>query len=125
MTGVLWLAGFLAIAGSPPFGPFLSEFTILKGAIDAGRPWWPRLTWRPWRRLRGHGRRLFSAWSTARPRRPRWRRLNGRLSRGAARAALVDRAAAGAGPGGADLGIYVPPDLTDLLHRAAAVLGAK
>jgi hydrogenase-4 component F len=38
MTGVLWLAGFLAIVGSPPFGPFLSELTILKGVLDAGRP---------------------------------------------------------------------------------------
>jgi hydrogenase-4 component F len=37
-NGVLWLAGFLAIVGSPPFGPFLSELTILKGALDAGRP---------------------------------------------------------------------------------------
>jgi hydrogenase-4 component F len=38
ITGVLWLVGFLAIVGSPPFGPFLSELTILKGMIDAGRP---------------------------------------------------------------------------------------
>ncbi len=38
VTGVLWLAGFLAIVGSPPFGPFLSELTILKGMLDAGRP---------------------------------------------------------------------------------------
>ena len=38
ITGVLWLAGFLAIVGSPPFGPFLSELTILKGVLDAGRP---------------------------------------------------------------------------------------
>lgn len=37
ITGALWLVGFLAIAGSPPFGPFLSELTILKGIIDAGR----------------------------------------------------------------------------------------
>jgi hydrogenase-4 component F len=34
VSGVLWLAGFLAIAGSPPFGTFLSEFTILKAALD-------------------------------------------------------------------------------------------
>ncbi len=34
VTGVLWLAGFLAITGSPPFGTFLSEFTILKAAVD-------------------------------------------------------------------------------------------
>jgi len=33
-TGILWLAGFLAITGSPPFGTFLSEFTILKAALD-------------------------------------------------------------------------------------------
>lgn len=33
-TGVLWLAGFLAITGSPPFGTFLSEFTILKAALE-------------------------------------------------------------------------------------------
>jgi hydrogenase-4 component F len=33
----LWVAGFLAITGSPPFGPFLSEFTILKAALDQGR----------------------------------------------------------------------------------------
>jgi hydrogenase-4 component F len=38
VTGVLWLVGFLAIVGSPPFGPFLSELTILKGVLDAGRP---------------------------------------------------------------------------------------
>jgi len=36
-SGMLWLAGFLAITGSPPFGPFLSEFIILKAALDQGR----------------------------------------------------------------------------------------
>jgi len=39
VTGVLWLAGFLAITGTPPFGPFLSKFTILKAALDGGHPW--------------------------------------------------------------------------------------
>jgi hydrogenase-4 component F len=34
VTGALWIAGFLAITGSPPFGVFLSEFTILKGALE-------------------------------------------------------------------------------------------
>ncbi len=37
VSGVLWVAGFLAITGSPPFGPFLSELTILRGALDQGR----------------------------------------------------------------------------------------
>jgi hydrogenase-4 component F len=36
-SGILWIAGFFAITGSPPFGPFLSEFTILKAALDQGR----------------------------------------------------------------------------------------
>jgi hydrogenase-4 component F len=39
VTGVLWVAGFLAITGTPPFGLFLSKFTILKAAIDGGRTW--------------------------------------------------------------------------------------
>lgn len=33
VTGVLWVAGFLAITGSPPFGMFISEFTILRAAV--------------------------------------------------------------------------------------------
>jgi len=37
LSGWLFLAGFLAITGSPPFGPFISEFAILNGAFDARR----------------------------------------------------------------------------------------
>lgn len=37
VSGMLWVAGLFAITGSPPFGPFLSEFTILKAALDQGR----------------------------------------------------------------------------------------
>src|SRR5215470_13750142 len=37
MSGVLWVTGFLAITGSPPFAPFLSEVTILKAALDQSR----------------------------------------------------------------------------------------
>lgn len=37
VSGTLFLFGFLAITGSPPFGPFISEFTILNGAFGAGR----------------------------------------------------------------------------------------
>jgi hydrogenase-4 component F len=36
VSGGLWLLGFFAIVGAPPFGPFLSELTILKGALDQG-----------------------------------------------------------------------------------------
>jgi len=37
LTGILWVVGFLAITGSPPFGSFLSEFTILHAAFNQGR----------------------------------------------------------------------------------------
>ena len=36
VSAALWMAGFLAITGSPPFGTFLSEFTILKFAAEQG-----------------------------------------------------------------------------------------
>lgn len=34
VSAALWFSGFLAITGFPPFGTFLSEFTILKSALD-------------------------------------------------------------------------------------------
>jgi hydrogenase-4 component F len=37
VSGVLWILGLLAIVGSPPFGPFVSEFLIAKAALDSGR----------------------------------------------------------------------------------------
>jgi hydrogenase-4 component F len=37
-SAALWIAGLLAIAGMPPFALFLSEFTILRAALDS-RPW--------------------------------------------------------------------------------------
>jgi hydrogenase-4 component F len=39
LSGILWIGGFLSITGSPPFGTFLSEFTILKAALDADHPY--------------------------------------------------------------------------------------
>ncbi|RMF43765.1 MAG: hydrogenase [Planctomycetota bacterium] len=38
ISGVVLLAGFFAITGSPLFGPFVSEFQILNGAFEAGKP---------------------------------------------------------------------------------------
>ncbi len=38
-TGILWVAGFFAITGTPPFGTFLSEWTILKTMLDQHRFW--------------------------------------------------------------------------------------
>ena len=39
ISGPLFLAGFLAVTGTPPFSPFWSEFMILNGAIGTGRFW--------------------------------------------------------------------------------------
>jgi hydrogenase-4 component F len=36
LSAGLFLAGFFAVTGSPPFGPFLSEFTILSAAFATG-----------------------------------------------------------------------------------------
>jgi hydrogenase-4 component F len=37
LSAALFLAGFLAITGSPPFAPFVSEFTIVNAAMDSGQ----------------------------------------------------------------------------------------
>jgi hydrogenase-4 component F len=39
VTGVLLLVGLFAVTGSPPFGTFLSEFTIVRAAWAGGHPW--------------------------------------------------------------------------------------
>ena len=36
LTAALWTAGFLAIVGSPPFGLFVSEFSILQAMLQQG-----------------------------------------------------------------------------------------
>jgi hydrogenase-4 component F len=36
LSGTLFLAGFLAITGSPPFAPFVSELTIVSAAVAQG-----------------------------------------------------------------------------------------
>ena len=131
ITGALWLAGFLAIVGSPPFGPFLSELTILKGMLDAGRPvaaviyllalaivfigmatTFLRMAYGPppsalaesdvGDLVDGHNR------SAAR-REPFWS-IAPPMALGLA--VLI-------------LGVYVPPQLTSLLQQAATALGAK
>jgi hydrogenase-4 component F len=124
-TGVLWLLGFLAIVGSPPFGPFLSELQILKGMFDAGRPvvavaylsalaivfvGMATISLRmvygpPPGSLAGE---QLSDCPTMR-REPLWS-----IAPGIALGFAVFT-----------LGVYVPPQLTDLLHQAAAALGAN
>lgn len=36
LSGALWMAGWLAIVGMPPFGVFISKFAILRGAFAQG-----------------------------------------------------------------------------------------
>lgn len=36
-SGALWITGFLAITGAPPFSLFISELSVLKAALDQGR----------------------------------------------------------------------------------------
>ena len=38
VSGSLWVLGLFAITGSPPFGPFLSELTILRAMLTQGHP---------------------------------------------------------------------------------------
>jgi hydrogenase-4 component F len=38
-SACLFLVGFFAIAGSPPFGLFLSELSIVRAAFDSGQYW--------------------------------------------------------------------------------------
>ena len=42
VTGTLWLAGMIAITGSPPFSLFISEFSVLQGLLHRGF-FWPAL----------------------------------------------------------------------------------
>ncbi|MGB9430292.1 MAG: proton-conducting transporter membrane subunit [Gammaproteobacteria bacterium] len=39
VSGLLWLAGAVAITGAPPFGLFLSEFTILRAGFSGPNLW--------------------------------------------------------------------------------------
>lgn len=39
VTGALWMTGFIAITGLPPFGVFLSKLTILRAMFSGGH-WW-------------------------------------------------------------------------------------
>jgi hydrogenase-4 component F len=39
VTGFLWVAGLLAITGSPPFAPFMSGLVLVTGAFQQHQPW--------------------------------------------------------------------------------------
>jgi len=124
-TGVLWLVGFLAIVGSPPFGPFISELTILKGIFDAGR-WFTAFAYLLalavvfigmatifLRMAYGDPPQMLATPSTGGTNAKRWRESFWSIAPSATLGTCVFV-----------LGVYVPPPLTVLLHKAATVLGA-
>lgn len=130
-SGPLWIAGFLAISGSPPFGTFLSEITILQGAMDQGHPYLAiaylaalavifvgmativlRMAYgRP---VAGHPADFAATAETAEKSPP------------ARREAIWSFAPpAVLGFCALMLGVYLPPRLTDLMKQAATILGVQ
>jgi hydrogenase-4 component F len=121
ITGVLWMAGFLAIVGSPPFGPFLSELTILKGVLDKGRFYvagayllalavvFVGMAMIALRMAYGPPPGSMVTSTRAARREPLWSIAPVTVL---GLAVLI-------------LGVYVPPRLTDLLHQAVAALGGN
>jgi hydrogenase-4 component F len=115
LTGVLWIVGLLAITGSPPFGPFLSELVILKAALDGGRVavavvYLVALTVV----FVGMGRIMLSM--------AQGEDLDGAGSAGP-EAALSVASPALLAVMVLGLGLFVPPALTTLLRAAARLLG--
>lgn len=129
VTGVLWVVGLLAITGSPPFGTFLSELAILKGMLDANRVLIAGLylavlsiifvgmsalvlpiVYGSGGRIAPDEDRADAAHSECARSREAWWSIVPPLLLAAA--AVV-------------LGLYLPHQFTDWLHRAAIVLGAE
>lgn len=116
VTGTLWLVGFLAIAGSPPFGLFVSELLILKGALQ-GAPIWVAVIYLAALAV------IFTALAA----------IILRMSFGPAPAPDPNqhrRESPGTvlpplalGLMALCFGLYLPPPLADLLHAAAQLLG--
>jgi hydrogenase-4 component F len=127
ITGVLWLAGFLAIVGSPPFGPFLSELTILKGVLDAGRPVIAAVYLLTLAIVFVGMASIFLRMAYGPPPSSLGAATTVTLGESAARSEPLWSVAPVMALGLAVLilGVYIPPRLTELLHQAAAMLGAN
>lgn len=115
-SGALWLMGLFAITGSPPFGPFLSEFTILKAALEQGHGW-VAATYLILLAV------VFIGMATI-----MLRMAQGKPHGESATGARTETSMAIAPPALLGvlvllLGVYVPPALSRLLHDAAQTLG--
>lgn len=125
-TGILWLAGFLAITGFPPFGTFVSEITVVQGGVEQGR----YLEVGLFLALLGL---VFVGMTTAvlgmaqgRPEHPDPAIATGRLSEPLGGGSLLSIApSAVLGLGVLLLGVYLPGPVGATLHAAAAALGGR
>ncbi len=113
-TGVALVAALLAIGGSPPFGPFISEFTVFRGAVAGGQMvlavLFVSVVAVAFIGLVGSGLRMAQGEGGGRTRRePAWQVVPPALLVGMV---LV-------------LGLYVPPVLDQLLSQAVASFGGR
>jgi hydrogenase-4 component F len=122
VSGALWIAGFFAISGAPPFGAFWSELAILRAAISSGS-WFVVVAYSILLLAVFVGMAVvFTGMAQGKPsvgpaaqaetvmrqREPAWQT--------AAPLALLILAAG--------IGIFIPPSLDSLLAAAARLLGA-
>lgn len=125
-TGVLWLAGFFAITGFPPFSTFVSEVVVLKASLDQGRYLEAAL----FLALLGL---VFAGMTTAvlgmvqgTPERPDPSIGTDRLSAPIGGGSFLSIAPSAAlGLGVLLLGLYLPGPVAATLHAAAATLGGR
>jgi hydrogenase-4 component F len=111
-TGLLLVVGFLAVGGTPPFGPFMTEFMIFTNAMHSSPALavlFVSLLGVAFLAMAGVLMPMLQGPSPEAPP-PRESRL-----------ATVQPLALCAGV--LCLGLYVPPHLGELLHRAAALIG--
>ena len=133
VSGVLWVAGFLAITGSPPFGPFLSELVILKAALDQGQVMvaaiyllslsavFVGMATAVLRMAQGEPAGLPAGYATAVAATNDGSRAHHRFL-GELPLAVLPPLALGAAV--LMLGVYIPPPLQQLLEQAAKAVGA-
>ncbi len=122
VSATLLVLGLFAVTGSPPFGLFLSEFTIVRAAIDGGHPWIAAVTLAALAIIFvGMAALILGLVLGEPPVAPTVARSPGPVKESAwlvvgpvALAAIVLM-----------LGVYIPGPLQDVLTRAAAALGGR
>ena len=115
VSGALWIAGFLAITGSPPFGAFLSEFTILRGALEQHRAY-VAVAYLALLAV------IFIGMATPVLRMAQGEAVNAPQDRGGREARLSIVPAMALGAVVLMLGLWIPQGLTDVLQEAARAL---